>query len=85
MSANKKPENLLAEILYSRKRVHASYYKDGKLTHGDEHASLFGVGLADKCVQKFENAIKSIRTAHRDLQTSIEKLRTIGDRLIKRP
>lgn len=40
MSENKKPENLLAEILYSRKRVQASYYKDGKFTHGDEHASL---------------------------------------------
>lgn len=34
MSENKKPENLLAEILYSRKRVHAPYYKDGKFTHG---------------------------------------------------
>ncbi len=42
----------MAEILCSRKRVHASYYKDGKFTHGDEHASLFGVGLADKCVQE---------------------------------
>ncbi|MFQ6238220.1 hypothetical protein [Sinorhizobium meliloti] len=52
MSENKQPENLLAYILYSRKRVHASYYKDGKFTQGDEHASFLDIGLTDKCVQE---------------------------------
>ena len=35
----------------------------------------------DHCVHKFENAIRSMRVAQRNLQTSIEKMRTIGDRL----
>jgi Tfp pilus assembly protein PilF len=35
----------------------------------------------DQCVQKFEVAIQSMRTAQRSLQNSIEKIRTLGDRL----
>jgi Tfp pilus assembly protein PilF len=35
----------------------------------------------DQCVQKFEVAIQSMRTAQRTLQNSIEKIRTLGDRL----
>jgi hypothetical protein len=42
MSENEKPENLLAEILYSRKRVHASYYEDGKFTGADDHGAIDG-------------------------------------------
>ncbi|UNK37726.1 hypothetical protein MNR02_14845 [Shinella sp. H4-D48] len=42
MISEKKPENLLAEIAYSKKRVHASYYKEGKFTHADENASIVG-------------------------------------------
>jgi tetratricopeptide (TPR) repeat protein len=35
-----------------------------------------------ECVQKFEAALQNMRSAHRNLQTSIEKLRSIGDRLL---
>ncbi|HXG10760.1 MAG TPA: tetratricopeptide repeat protein [Gemmataceae bacterium] len=41
-------------------------------------------GELDACVHKFESAIQNMRSAHRNLQTSIEKLRTIGDRLLRR-
>jgi len=41
------------------------------------------VSELDQCVQKFESAIQNMRTAQRSLQNSIEKIRTIGDRLLK--
>jgi tetratricopeptide (TPR) repeat protein len=37
----------------------------------------------DQCVQKFESAIASMRSKQRSLQTSIDKLRNLGDRLLK--
>jgi Tfp pilus assembly protein PilF len=37
----------------------------------------------DQCVQKFESAIASMRSAQRSLQSSVEKLRNFGDRLLK--
>jgi len=37
----------------------------------------------DHCVQKFENAVQSMRSAQRNLQSSIERLRTIGDKLFQ--
>jgi Tfp pilus assembly protein PilF/exonuclease VII small subunit len=37
----------------------------------------------DQCVQKFESAIASMRSAQRSLQSSIEKLRNFGERLLK--
>jgi Tfp pilus assembly protein PilF len=41
------------------------------------------LGELDQCVQKFETAIKSMRTAQSTLQGSIEKVRTIGEKLLK--
>lgn len=35
----------------------------------------------DQCVQKFEVAMQSMRTAQRTLQNSIEKIRNLGDKL----
>jgi len=40
------------------------------------------VGL-DHCVQRFEKAIQSMRSAQRHLQSSIERVRSFGDRLLK--
>ena len=37
----------------------------------------------DHCVQKFEAAIQSMRSAQRILQNSIEKVRSLGDRLVE--
>jgi tetratricopeptide (TPR) repeat protein len=37
----------------------------------------------DQCVQKFENALQLMRGVQRNLQTSVEKMRTTGDRLLK--
>jgi tetratricopeptide (TPR) repeat protein len=37
----------------------------------------------DQCVQKFEAAIQSMRGAQRNLQNSIEKLRSLGGRLLE--
>jgi Tfp pilus assembly protein PilF len=37
----------------------------------------------DQCVQKFEAAIQSMRNAQRSLQGSIEKIRTLGGRLVE--
>src|SRR5262249_46809409 len=37
----------------------------------------------DQCVQKFENALQLMRGVQRNLQTSIEKMRATGDRLLK--
>jgi tetratricopeptide (TPR) repeat protein len=37
----------------------------------------------DQCVQRFETALQNMRTAQRSLQGSIEKLRSIGDRLLQ--
>jgi tetratricopeptide (TPR) repeat protein len=37
----------------------------------------------DQCVQKFEAAIQSMRNAQRGLQGSIEKVRTLGDKLVE--
>jgi predicted Zn-dependent protease len=40
-------------------------------------------GELDECVQKFEAAIASMRSAQRSLQTSMEKVRGLGDKLFK--
>lgn len=37
----------------------------------------------DECVQKFETAIASMRSAQRNLQSSMERVRTIGDQLLR--
>src|SRR5262249_46594177 len=37
----------------------------------------------DACVQKFESAINSIRSAQRSLQSTMEQVRTLGERLVK--
>jgi tetratricopeptide (TPR) repeat protein len=37
----------------------------------------------DQCVQKFEVAIQSMRAAQRNLQSSIEKVRSLGDKLVE--
>jgi len=39
------------------------------------------IGL-DQCVQKFESAIQNMRSAQRHLQSSIERVRNLGDRLL---
>jgi tetratricopeptide (TPR) repeat protein len=49
---------------------------------------LLGTATAPKadlgtCVQKFEHAIANMRSAQRDLETSIKKVRAFGDRLLK--
>jgi exonuclease VII small subunit len=41
------------------------------------------VGELDECVQKFEAAMHSIRSAQRSLQSSMEQVRSIGEKLIK--
>jgi len=41
------------------------------------------VGGLDTCVQKFENAIHTMRSAQRTLQSCIEQVRTLGEQLIK--
>jgi tetratricopeptide (TPR) repeat protein len=41
------------------------------------------VGELDNCVQKFETAIQSMRTAQTSLQGSIDKVRAIGEKLIR--
>jgi len=41
------------------------------------------VGGLDTCVQKFENAIHSMRSAQRSLQSCMEQVRTLGEQLIK--
>jgi tetratricopeptide (TPR) repeat protein len=46
------------------------------------HPDSSGTDL-DHCVQRFENAIQSMRSAQRNLQSSIEKIRNIGDRLFQ--
>jgi Tfp pilus assembly protein PilF len=46
-------------------------YADGSITE------------LDHCVQKFEQALQSMRSAQRSLQTSMEHVRTLGERLIK--
>jgi tetratricopeptide (TPR) repeat protein len=37
----------------------------------------------DQCVQKFESAIESMRTAQTNLQGSIDRVRNIGEKLLK--
>jgi tetratricopeptide (TPR) repeat protein len=37
----------------------------------------------EECVQKFEVAIRTIKSAQRSLESSIEQVRTLGDRLIR--
>jgi tetratricopeptide (TPR) repeat protein len=37
----------------------------------------------DHCVQKFEAAIASMRNAKRNLQTSMDRVRTVGEQLLK--
>jgi tetratricopeptide (TPR) repeat protein len=37
----------------------------------------------DQCVQKFENAIQRMRSAQTSLQSSMEKVRNIGEKLLK--
>jgi tetratricopeptide (TPR) repeat protein len=34
------------------------------------------------CVEKFEHAIENMRSAHRDLESSIQRVRSLGDRLL---
>jgi tetratricopeptide (TPR) repeat protein len=41
------------------------------------------LGELDQCVQKFESAIASMRSAQRSLQTSMERVRTIGEQLLR--
>ena len=41
------------------------------------------LGELDDCVQKFEAAMHSIRSAQRSLQTSMEQVRTVGEKLLK--
>jgi Tfp pilus assembly protein PilF len=41
------------------------------------------VNELDQCLQRFETAIQSMRTAQTNLQGSVEKIRSIGDRLLK--
>jgi Flp pilus assembly protein TadD len=36
----------------------------------------------DQCVQKFENAIASMRSVQKSLQTSMDRVRTVGDKVI---
>src|SRR5262249_46349753 len=36
----------------------------------------------DECVQKFETAMASMRSAQRNLQSCLERVRTIGDKLL---
>lgn len=40
-------------------------------------------GELDQCVQKFETAIQNMRSAQRSLQSSIERVRAIGEQLFK--
>jgi tetratricopeptide (TPR) repeat protein len=37
----------------------------------------------DHCVQKFEAAVASMRNARRNLQTSMDRVRTVGEQLLK--
>jgi tetratricopeptide (TPR) repeat protein len=37
----------------------------------------------DQCVQKFEHAVASLRSAQRGFQTSIERVQTIGNQVLK--
>jgi tetratricopeptide (TPR) repeat protein len=41
------------------------------------------VGGLDTCVQKFEQAILSMRNAQRSLQSSLDQVRSLGEQLIK--
>src|SRR5262249_61132641 len=41
------------------------------------------VNELDQCVQKFESAINHMRAVQRALQTSIDKIRTTGERMLK--
>jgi tetratricopeptide (TPR) repeat protein len=43
-----------------------------------------GTGRADlgQCVHKFETAIESMRSIHRDLESSIQKVRDLGEKLL---
>ncbi|HLJ92851.1 MAG TPA: tetratricopeptide repeat protein [Gemmataceae bacterium] len=41
------------------------------------------MGGLDTCLQKFENAIHSLRSAQRSLQSCLDQVRTLGDQLIK--
>jgi tetratricopeptide (TPR) repeat protein len=40
------------------------------------------VGELNECIQKFENAISSLRSVQRSLQTSLERVRTLGDKIL---
>jgi Flp pilus assembly protein TadD len=41
------------------------------------------VGALEDCMQKFEHAIQSMRSAQRSLQSSMEQIKTTGERLVK--
>jgi hypothetical protein len=43
------------------------------------------VGGLDSCVQKFEEAMQSMRNAQRSLQSCLEQARALGDQLLKEP
>jgi len=42
-----------------------------------------GAGSLGQCIQKFEGAFQKMRTAQRELQGSIDRVRNLGDRLLK--
>lgn len=39
--------------------------------------------VLDQCVEKFENAVQLMRRAQRQLQSTMEQVRSLGDRLLK--
>jgi tetratricopeptide (TPR) repeat protein len=41
------------------------------------------ISILDECVEKFENAIRSMRTAKESLQTSVDQVRRLGTKLVK--
>ena len=40
------------------------------------------ITVLDACIQKFENAMTHMRSARENLQSSIQKVRTLGDKLV---
>ena len=37
----------------------------------------------DECVQKFETAVQNMRSAQSHLQSSVERVRNLGEKLLK--
>lgn len=46
-------------------------------------ATEAGHGDLSQCVRKFEHAIETMRTAHKELENSIQRVRVLGDQLLK--